>query len=492
MRSGVRQGCPLSPLLYVLCIEPLLRWLASNPSIARVALPGIGSKPTLFAYADDLTICTSDTKSVEEALDVMDVYMRASGGRLNKAKSSIVAINGAVGRTAVGDIPVVQSTKVLGVHFARGGASGESWKEVGDTLQSLREEYKGVLVSFGEKRQFIVSHMLSKIWYLGTCFPPSKKTAKVLTRIVMSFFWEGKCERVKRSVVQAPAVFGGFDIPDIGLKCDALAMAQICRILDDDDHIAKPLMLYCMGTGSRVFSGSLNHTVPMAETPTVFYSGIIRHASIVQQAVPSGSLAYMRTNDLFHELYKRFGMNDIRIAPLENRGLVVSNLLQGDRADIAWELSHNILPVNTRLFRFHFVSSMNCDVCGGIENHRHVFFECVLAEALWRKAATVFRVPRIIYETVLYSDPLPVTTGRVPSFVLLMGEIKYEIWTSRKRRIYGGTSESLRKSSFYIGLNIRKKLQAELETLDELDFKRRWKKHRLLFSIAEKKVKVSF
>ena len=61
IERSVRQGCPLSPLLYVLSLEPLLRRLRNER--ARPALCGVsltGSVPVkISAYANDITVFKS-------------------------------------------------------------------------------------------------------------------------------------------------------------------------------------------------------------------------------------------------------------------------------------------------------------------------------------------------------------------------------------------------------------------------------------------------
>ncbi|XP_077553574.1 uncharacterized protein LOC144168471 [Haemaphysalis longicornis] len=97
IERSVRQGCPLSPALYVLAIEPLLQWLARDPEIGRFPLPGdVASDVPLFACSDDLTVAVPDEASLERVLAVMEVYCRASGARLNHSKTKVLCLGGHV------------------------------------------------------------------------------------------------------------------------------------------------------------------------------------------------------------------------------------------------------------------------------------------------------------------------------------------------------------------------------------------------------------
>ena len=50
VESGVRQGCPLSPVLFALVLDPLIRCLVDT----------LGSKGKVSAYADDMAVVLED------------------------------------------------------------------------------------------------------------------------------------------------------------------------------------------------------------------------------------------------------------------------------------------------------------------------------------------------------------------------------------------------------------------------------------------------
>lgn len=84
----VRQGCPLSPLLYVACIEQLAQILRRDTWIKGLDIPGTGGLTvTCVLYMDDVTLLATDILSIRRAMDLTDWYGLASGAKLNRSKS---------------------------------------------------------------------------------------------------------------------------------------------------------------------------------------------------------------------------------------------------------------------------------------------------------------------------------------------------------------------------------------------------------------------
>lgn len=58
--NGTRQSCPLSPILYILCMEHLAVALRNNPDIHGIRIADSARSHKIALYADDLLIYVMD------------------------------------------------------------------------------------------------------------------------------------------------------------------------------------------------------------------------------------------------------------------------------------------------------------------------------------------------------------------------------------------------------------------------------------------------
>ena len=83
---GVRQGCFLSPLLYIIIAEVLCCNIRASQFIDGFKLPG-GPIFKLSQYADDTTCIVPNLFSLEKLLQLMDFYGKGTGAKLNLHKT---------------------------------------------------------------------------------------------------------------------------------------------------------------------------------------------------------------------------------------------------------------------------------------------------------------------------------------------------------------------------------------------------------------------
>src|SRR3954470_18259661 len=102
INRGVRQGDPLSCLLFICVIETLAK--ALQKEMPGIILPD-GSRATHSMFADDTKVIMNNTNELPLMLDTLQRYERASGAKLNMSKSSLLAIGSLQTPTTLSLIP---------------------------------------------------------------------------------------------------------------------------------------------------------------------------------------------------------------------------------------------------------------------------------------------------------------------------------------------------------------------------------------------------
>ena len=89
IECSVPQGCPRSPLLYVLALEPLLHRLrdeGTNPALRGIPFVGpLTAK--VSAFADDISVFVSRRLDIKAVKKVVGEYERIAEAKVNFDKS---------------------------------------------------------------------------------------------------------------------------------------------------------------------------------------------------------------------------------------------------------------------------------------------------------------------------------------------------------------------------------------------------------------------
>lgn len=250
---GVRQGCPLSPLLYILVAETLSSALRKDPHIDGFKLMN-GQRVKLCQYADDTSILVQSDQALLSVFSLFSRYEHASGAKLNVSKSHGLLLGSWRGRS---NMPVnlkwsSASIVILGCQTN----TQPNW-------DSLIEKFKGKIYLWQHRQlsfcgRAILANVLglSIFWYQATIFDVPKTVIAQINKILFPFVWNKKREWLARSSLTQPADQGGLGVVDVHRKISSLRVIWIRRLLTNS--YGHPWMLLFNHHTQLVFHQDVN------------------------------------------------------------------------------------------------------------------------------------------------------------------------------------------------------------------------------------------
>ena len=238
--KGVRQGCNLSPLLFILVVELLAIKLRNNPNIESI----LGETDTKFSqYADDLSLYLKNVNSLKTAIGIIDDFTRFSGLSLNKKKSIAMWLGkdrgNLPGESTLTWLNQNEYIKILGVFFNANTESSlidKNWENKIVEINRIMHNWSKRQCSVWGKSIVAKTFLLSKLNYIIQSLSLPIGTQKHIDDLIFKFLWKKDnnkraVEKVKRSTLCLDVDSGGISMISIETQQKVMLMKWLHRLL---------------------------------------------------------------------------------------------------------------------------------------------------------------------------------------------------------------------------------------------------------------------
>ena len=236
-KTGLRQGDPLSPMLFILAMEPLQLML--NKATEQGLLSPIcnrNAKLRISLFADDAAIFLNPVgEEVQVVKHILEAFGRASGLITNTEKSEVYPI-----RCEGLDLQHIMDAfkcpvksfpcKYLGLPLHVRAIRHIDIQPLIDKMGGKLAAWKGRLLNRAGRLRLVNSVLSSLPTYFLTVFKMPKWAIKRIDKLRRSFLWKGEAEAkgrhclVKWTKTTRPKKFGGLGILDLDLFSRALRL----------------------------------------------------------------------------------------------------------------------------------------------------------------------------------------------------------------------------------------------------------------------------
>ena len=247
LRRGVRQGDPLSCLLFNFAIEPLamrLRHIVSGFHVPN--LPPV----RVIMYADDTNLFLSASDDISSIKACLDIASFAIGSKFNHDKSIVKAIgshdfqaechaSSLINGQTLPDATFLspeEPLRVLGVWVGPPGCASHRWLSIEKHIRTLTAQWSSIGTSVLNRVLLAKALMQSRCFYLldGNSIP--LLSLRRINSIIMRFV-RGRNSCMTYNQLEAPLALGGVNCPSLITKKRAYDLKFLGDLISGDSSI---------------------------------------------------------------------------------------------------------------------------------------------------------------------------------------------------------------------------------------------------------------
>ena len=259
IKRGVKQGDALSCILFIMCVEPLLRNIESNRDISPIQSVDLDSAlPKAYAYADDVSVVTNNSaESMQAIFREYERLSRVSGLELNANKTELLRIkSGGTRRQLLFDVSYLGSRhritskaeiKLNGILIQQDQARMKT-ANVENVARKIEDQCR----KWSRRRLCILGKILilktfgiSQIIYLLQSIKLDLADFKKFNAVLYKFIWNRHFEaakapeRIAREIINTPIKLGGFGMLNVNELDAGIKLKALGRMFDSNHPMLK-------------------------------------------------------------------------------------------------------------------------------------------------------------------------------------------------------------------------------------------------------------
>lgn len=444
-RKGLRQGDPLSPFLFVICLEYLSRSInvaTTNPNFNFHAKCE-RERLTHLAFADDLIlIARGDPYSVHTLYDCLTNFGSISGLRLNNLKSNIYSVgipehdlHSILAHTT---IPVgLMPFRYLGIPVNSHRLSIMDYAPFLDRFSAYIENWSKSSLSHAGRAELIRTVLQGVACFWLSILPIPKGVLDRITSLCRNFLWGSKHCPVAWAEVCLPKSEGGLGFRDLGAWNTALLAKTIWDIQ------AKRDSLWVKWIHNRY----LRHSSLWDRPPNRDDSPLIKHVFrtrdllLGREGSPEAAITLMRSwvDGIRFSTTKAYDYFRAKGTPRPWARDVWHPSITPKHSFTIWLCAKGRLSTRDRLA--FLGTDPGCSLCGQEpESLEHLFFACRFTSGIWNHIRDWVRIRRAM-NTIPSALKWIKKEGRGTTHHSKLKRIAlattvYSIWNARNRKIF--------------------------------------------------------
>ena len=204
---GLRQGDPLSPYLFLLCVDgfsSLIKDAARNQMLSGISIcRGCSMVTHLFFANDSLLFCKATNQECHKLIEILGLYEVASGQKVNAEKFSVFFSHNTPQEkrcevlNILGPMQDIRHSKYLGLPSIIGRSKTEVFAKMKEKVGRKLAGWKGKLLSIGGKEILIKAVTQMVLTYTMSCFLIPKGLCEEIKGMIRKFWWGQRQEESK-------------------------------------------------------------------------------------------------------------------------------------------------------------------------------------------------------------------------------------------------------------------------------------------------------